>query len=174
MKGEGYVRILGVDPGSNKTGFGIIDSNGNKYRYVKGGCLRLSKSPVYFELQQILQNLSEIIEEYKPQEFAIEQVFMKINVNSALKLGQARGVALVAAVSKQLLIAEYSARQVKQAVVGYGAASKEQVQHMIKLLLQLKENPEENMADAFAVAICHANMRVLQKIKSQAEKNYDR
>jgi len=160
-------RILGIDPGSRKTGFGIINSDGLTYQYVTGGCLHLSNNDSYAQLQQIFQGLSEIIEEYQPEEFAIEQVFVKINVNSALKLGQARGVALVVAANRGLHIAEYSARQVKQAVVGFGAASKEQVQHMVKLLLKLKQRPQEDMADALAVAMCHANTnRLIQKLKN--------
>lgn len=165
------VRILGIDPGSQKTGFGVIDSDGMKHKYIAGGCLHLSKNDSYSQLQQIFQGLSEIIAEYKPDEFAIEQVFMKVNVNSALKLGQARGVALVTAANMGLAIAEYSARQIKQAVVGYGAASKDQVQHMIKLLLKLQQSPEEDMADALAVAMCHANMRrFLEKLKNAGAK----
>jgi crossover junction endodeoxyribonuclease RuvC len=151
--------ILGIDPGSCKTGYGVIKSDGIKYEYLTGGCLKLTKNKSYSELQQIFSGLSEVIEKYSPHEVAIEQVFMKVNVNSALKLGQARGAALVAAAAKNILIAEYSARQIKQAVVGFGAASKEQVQHMIKLLLKLTKNPQEDMADALAVAICHANFR---------------
>jgi crossover junction endodeoxyribonuclease RuvC len=153
--------ILGIDPGSCKTGFGVIKSNGIKYEYLTGGCLKLTKNNSFSELQQIFHGLSEVIEEYRPEEVAIEQVFMKVNVNSALKLGQARGAALVAAANKNIVIAEYSARQVKQAVVGFGAASKDQVQHMVKLLLKLAKNPQEDMADALAVAICHANFRRL-------------
>lgn len=151
--------ILGIDPGSNVTGYGIIRVSGNKYQYIDGGTLRLIKSKNYAELHQIFMGISGIIAEHKPDEIAIEQIFMQKNVNSALKLGQARGAAIVAASNTAAPIAEYSARQIKQAVVGYGAADKKQVQHMVKFLLRLEKIPPTDMADALAVAICHANMR---------------
>lgn len=150
--------ILGVDPGSRKTGFGIIEVSANQHRYVTSGVIRL---PIDEELpariKVLLAGLSEIIALHCPQEVAIEQVFMAKNAGSALKLGQARGAAIAACVAQDLTVAEYSARQIKQAVVGTGAADKEQVQHMVKALLKLPATPQEDAADALACAICHAN-----------------
>ena len=152
--------ILGIDPGSNITGFGIIDAIGSKYNYIASGCIRTTKDHFSKQLQQIFTGIFELVASYHPNEVAIEQVFMHANVNSALKLGQARGAAIVAAAQKDIKIAEYSARQVKQAVVGYGNAEKSQVQHMVKLLLKLADKPQADEADALAIAICHANSRI--------------
>ncbi len=151
--------ILGIDPGSRITGFGIINVVGNKLSYIASGNIRVVKGSFSEQLQQIYTGISELVALYHPAEAAIEQVFVHANVNSALKLGQARGVAIVAAAQEHISVAEYSARQVKQAVVGYGNAEKVQVQHMVKLLLKLQEKPKEDEADALAVAICHANSR---------------
>ncbi|MFA7555136.1 MAG: crossover junction endodeoxyribonuclease RuvC [Spongiibacteraceae bacterium] len=151
--------ILGIDPGSRKTGFGLINVNGGRHEYISSGVIRL---PLDQELPQRLKvlvaSLSEIIETYCPQQVVVEQVFMAKNAGSALKLGQARGAAIAACVTQDLEVAEYSARQIKQAVVGSGAATKEQVQHMVKVLLKLPAMPQEDAADALAGAICHANM----------------
>jgi crossover junction endodeoxyribonuclease RuvC len=150
--------ILGVDPGSRKTGFGIIEVVGNRHNYVTSGVIRL---PVQQELPErlnvIYQSLTAIIQQYSPQQVAVEQVFMAKNAGSALKLGQARGAAIVACVTEGLAVAEYSARQIKQAVVGTGAANKEQVQLMVKTLLKLPAMPQEDAADALGAAICHAH-----------------
>lgn len=150
--------ILGVDPGSRKTGYGVLSHLRGKCEYVTSGVIR---TPVGGSLPErlhvIFSSLSEIIEQFQPQEMAIEQVFMAKNAGSALKLGQARGAAIVAAVSHQLPVAEYEARKVKQSVVGTGAADKLQVQHMVKTLLKLPRAPQEDAADALAVALCHAN-----------------
>lgn len=154
------VRILGIDPGSNITGFGIIDASGNKYNYITSGVVRTTKNHMHHQLWQIFDGIFNLVTKYCPSEVAIEQVFMHANVNSALKLGQARGVAIVAAAKGNIKIAEYSARQVKQAVVGYGNAEKFQVQHMVRLLLKLKNSLKPDEADALAVAICHANSRL--------------
>lgn len=151
--------ILGIDPGSSITGFGIINVIGNKHSYIASGIIRVLKTSFSKQLHQIFSEISELVSLYKPQEAAIEQVFVHINVNSALKLGQARGAAIVAAAQDGIKIAEYSARQIKQAVVGYGNAEKTQVQHMVKLLLKLDDIPKKDEADALAVAICHANSR---------------
>ena len=150
--------ILGIDPGSRKTGYGIINVNGNQHDYVTSGVIRL---PVEQELPErikvLIQSLAEIIETHCPQQVAIEQVFMAKNAGSALKLGQARGAAIGACVAQHLEVSEYSARQIKQAVVGSGAADKEQVQHMVKVLLKLPAMPQEDAADALGAAICHAH-----------------
>ena len=150
--------ILGVDPGSRKTGYGIIDFLGGKASYVASGVIRMDAAYTLPErLKCIFEGLREVIEHYQPQEFAIEQVFMATNPSAALKLGQARGAAIVAACSCSLPVSEYEARKVKQAVVGTGAANKAQVQHMVKALLNLSGTPQEDAADALAVALCHAN-----------------
>ncbi len=149
--------ILGIDPGSRITGYGVIDSDGFKDKYIASGCIRATSKEFAKHLQQIFSGITEVINVYKPHKTAIEQVFMHINANSALKLGRAQGAAITALVAHNLSVAEYSARQVKQAVVGYGAASKSQVQHMVKVLLDLKGKAQEDAADALAVALCHAH-----------------
>ncbi len=149
--------ILGIDPGSRITGYGVIQLKGSKPIYLTSGCIRIAEHSVNKRLHYIYRGLSEIIAIYQPHEVAIEQIFMHQNANSALKLGQARGAAIVAIADRPL--AEYSARQIKQAVVGYGAARKEQVQQMIQVLLNLSGNPQADAADALAIAICHAHSR---------------
>ena len=151
--------ILGVDPGSRKTGFGIINVVGSTHEYVTSGVIRLPNEELPERLKVIFDSLTEIIEQHCPQQVAVEQVFMAKNAGSALKLGQARGAAIVACVTQGLEVAEYSARQIKQAVAGTGAANKEQVQHMVKTLLKLPAMPQEDAADALGAAICHANTR---------------
>ena len=150
--------ILGVDPGSRKTGYGVIQHLPSKINYIASGVIRMQTVHTLPErLKTIFTALSEIIESYQPQEMAIENVFMAKNAGGALKLGQARGAAIVAGVSHDLCVAEYDTRKVKQSVVGTGAADKLQVQHMVRTLLKLPQNPQEDAADALAVAICHAN-----------------
>lgn len=149
--------ILGIDPGSRKTGFGIINSIGAKTEYVTSGVIRIPEVELPERLNIIFKSITQIINQYCPQEMAIEQVFMAKNAASALKLGQARGAAIVAAVAQALPVSEYEARKVKQSVVGNGAADKLQVQHMVKTLLRLPATPQEDAADALAVALCHAN-----------------
>ncbi len=149
--------ILGIDPGSRITGYGIVEQQGNKFTYVASGCIRLSGDELAGRLQQIFKGVSEIISQYHPKEFAIEQVFMAKNPDSALKLGQARGAAIVAATQFDLPVAEYAARQIKQSVVGNGGADKAQVQHMVKFLLKLPGTPQADAADALAVALCHGH-----------------
>lgn len=151
------VRVLGIDPGSVKTGFGIIDTNGQQSRYVHSGYLKLPKDSLSEKLGQIFSQLKEVIDEYQPQHMALEQVFLAKNAASALKLGHARGAAMTAGVNAKLEIFEYSAKAVKQSTVGYGAASKEQIQHMILRLLNTRKVLQEDEADALAVAICHAH-----------------
>ena len=149
--------ILGIDPGSRITGYGIIQFEKNRYQYIGSGCIKIIAEETAQRLQQIFSGLREIIASYQPQEIAIEKIFMQNNASSALKLGQARGVAIVAASLEGLPVYEYSARQVKQAVVGYGNAEKHQIQQMICRLLKLDKQPSPDAADALAIAICHAN-----------------
>lgn len=149
--------VLGIDPGSRKTGYGIINVVGAQRIYVASGHIKITGDELAGRLGQIYRGVDEIIETYMPQEYAIERVFMARNPDSALKLGQARGVAMVAAVNHGLPVSEYSARQIKQAVVGHGAAAKNQVQEMVARLLKLPGLPQEDAADALAIAICHAN-----------------
>jgi crossover junction endodeoxyribonuclease RuvC len=147
--------ILGIDPGSRITGYGVIKVTGGKPSYVGSGCIRLTSDELSSRLKQIFDSVSEIITQFSPNEFAIEQVFMAKNPDSALKLGQARGAAIVAATNFDLPVAEYSARQIKQSVVGTGGADKAQVQHMVKSILKLNATPQADAADALAVALCH-------------------
>ena len=151
--------LLGIDPGSRITGYGIIEEIGSNSRYVASGCIRIQTGPLPERLAQIFQGINTVIEMYSPQSVGIEQVFMARNADSALKLGQARGAAIVAAVNHRLEVSEYSARQVKQAVVGKGAADKSQVQHMVASILKLDAPPQADAADALAVALCHSHTR---------------
>ena len=152
--------ILGIDPGSRITGYGIVESADSGTRYVASGCIRTAdQGTLPAKLNEIYQGITEIIERYAPRELAIEQVFMARSAGSALKLGQARGVAIIAATQKDLPVHEYAAKQVKQAVVGRGAATKEQIQHMVRALLNLPGTPQSDAADALAIAICHVNMQ---------------
>ncbi|MBD3585125.1 crossover junction endodeoxyribonuclease RuvC [Salinimonas sp. HHU 13199] len=163
--------ILGIDPGSRITGYGLIARKQGKLVYVGSGCIRLKAEQLPERLAQIYTSVSEIIRQYQPQQFAIEQVFMARNPDSALKLGQARGAAIVAATQASLPVAEYSARQIKQAVVGKGSAEKTQVQHMVRHLLDLPGTPQADAADALAVALCHAHSeQSLVKLAGQARK----
>jgi len=145
------IRILGIDPGSINTGFGIIDVDGNHSIHIENGTIN--------KLFAIFTQLNDIIDQHHPDEVAIEKIFMHRNADSALKLGQARGAAITTCATKQLKIFEYTATQVKQATVGRGHAAKQQVQHMVKVLLCLNEVPQVDAADALAVAICHAHSR---------------
>ena len=149
--------ILGIDPGSRVTGFGLINATGNKLEYITCGAIRTGDTAHPERLQQIFNGLNEIIEQYCPQQAAIEEVFMGRNAAAAIKLGQARGSAIIACLQHELPLEEYSPRKVKQAIVGRGAAEKHQVQHMVKALLGIKEELQEDAADALAIAICHAN-----------------
>jgi crossover junction endodeoxyribonuclease RuvC len=153
--------ILGIDPGSRKTGFGIISNLGSRSEYVTSGVIRIPNVDLAERLRLIFDSVTEIILEYCPQQMAIEQVFMANSAASALKLGQARGAAIVAAATQDLPVSEYEARKIKQSVVGTGGADKLQVQHMVKTLLKLPGTPQEDAADALAVALCHANTQQL-------------
>lgn len=149
--------ILGIDPGSRKTGFGIVSALNGRCEYVVSGVIRLVADSLPERLKIVFDSLSEIIHEYCPQEVAVENVFMAKSADSALKLGQARGAAIAAAVSLDLPVAEYETRKIKQSVVGNGAADKGQVQHMVQCLLKLSSVPQEDAADALATALCHTH-----------------
>ena len=151
--------ILGIDPGSRITGYGIINHNGQTIEYVDSGCIRIAPGELPERLKQVYDGIDQVIEAWSPQQVGIEQVFMAKNADSALKLGQARGAAIVAAMNHGLPVSEYSARQVKQSVVGTGSADKEQVQHMVMTMLRLNRKPQADAADALAVALCHAHTR---------------
>ena len=151
--------ILGIDPGSRITGYGVIKTVAGRHSYIACGCIRTSGEKMHDRLQQIFDGLREIIQTYAPEEAAFEEVFMHRNANAAIKLGHARGAAIVATSIHTIRFAEYTARQIKQAIVGYGAAKKPQVQHMVCQLLNLNAMPSNDAADALAVALCHANHR---------------
>jgi len=164
------MRILGIDPGSRFTGYGIIEVSGDRITAVHHGVIKAGSGEFPERLGVIFSGIRELIEEYAPGEVAIETVFVSKNASSALKLGQACGAAMCAAISRDLPVAEYSPRSVKQAIVGRGSADKVQVQHMVGVLLQLKEKLSEDAADALAVALCHQHtqqttvrMQALQK-----------
>lgn len=160
-------RILGIDPGSRFTGYGIIDSDGRHSRHVSSGCIRLNdKDALPQRLSVIFARVAELVQEYRPQELAIEEVFMAKNASSALKLGQARGAAICAATSQGLEVSEYSPRGIKLAVVGTGSADKTQVQHMVRMLLSLSTAPGADQADALAVALAHAHSFQLNRLLS--------
>ncbi|MGZ5031775.1 MAG: crossover junction endodeoxyribonuclease RuvC [Usitatibacter sp.] len=152
------IRILGIDPGLGVTGYGVVEKQGSALAYVASGrIVSNEKQPLSERLSTILAGLHEVITSFTPAEVAVEKVFVNVNPHSTLLLGQARGAAICAAVLARLPVAEYSALQVKQAVVGQGHASKEQVQEMVKRLLKLSGHPGADAADALACAICHAH-----------------
>ena len=152
------IRILGIDPGLRITGFGVIDKVGSKLVYVSSGCVKTKDTGSLPErLKTILEGLAEVIAAHRPQQAAVEIVFVNVNPQSTLLLGQARGAAISALVTADLPVAEYTALQIKQAVVGKGKAAKEQVQHMVRRLLALPGDPSPDAADALACAICHAH-----------------
>lgn len=151
------MRILGIDPGLRVTGFGVIDKIGQQLVYVASGCIRTPTGELPQRLKSILDGLGEVIATYGPEQVVVEKVFVNVNPQSTLLLGQARGAAICAAILKDLPVAEYTALQVKQAVVGNGHAAKEQVQDMVRRLLKLEGDPQADAADALACAICHAH-----------------
>lgn len=156
------VRILGIDPGSRKTGYGLIEQRGSRLIHIDNGAIFTEGAANFPErLTLIARGLNEILTRYQPQAVAIEDVFVALNPQSALKLGQARGAAIVTVTLAGLPVAEYTAMQVKQAVVGQGRATKQQVQQMVRALLALPEIAQEDASDALAVAICHANSHTL-------------
>ncbi len=151
------VRIIGIDPGSRITGYGILDTDGFRHQYITSGFIKINGDTLGDKLGIIFTEISGIVDTWKPASMAIEQVFVKRNVDSALKLGQARGAAICACVQADLQIGEYTPRAIKKAVVGSGAAEKQQIQHMIQRLLGLDTMPQSDEADALAIAICHAH-----------------
>ncbi len=153
------IRIIGIDPGSRVTGYGVIELRNGRIHYLTSGAIRASGAAFPDRLREIFEGIGGIVETFSPIELAIEKVFVQRNVDSALKLGQARGAAICAAVMHSLSVYEYSPNQIKQAVVGRGHAAKEQVQHMVKILLSLSEIPQSDEADALACALCHTQIR---------------
>lgn len=172
MEGNSLTTILGIDPGTAITGFGIIRAEGNRLQPVHYGAILTSpQDSMPRRLQQIYQSISAIIAEYQPQTMAIEQLFFNKNVSTALTVGQARGVAILAAAHGGLEIVEYTPLQVKQTVTGEGRAQKEQVAFMVKLLLGLQQMPRpDDVTDALAIAICHAHFNpVLARINGRCQ-----
>ena len=163
MLPAGSARILGLDPGSLRTGFGVIDCAGGTLTIVAQGCIATSGGPLADRLRIIHSKVAEIIQLHRPQEIAVERVFLSKNADSALKLGQARGAAL-AAIPAALGVHEYAARAIKLAVVGVGGAEKAQVAHMVKQLLRVNLKLAADAADALAIAICHAHTRRLEPL----------
>lgn len=153
------MRILGIDPGTAITGYGVVDLIGNKYKLIEYGIVRSSpEKETPQRLQDIFLGINTIIDKYSPQQVAVEELFFNKNTKTALTVGQARGVILLAAQLKNITIFEYTPLQVKQSVVGYGRAEKKQVQFMVKAILNLKEIPKpDDAADAMAIAICHGH-----------------
>lgn len=164
-------RILGIDPGSRLTGFGVIDETATGYQYVASGCLRIKGDDFPLRLKQIFAGISDVVEEYQPTEMAIEQVFMHKNADSALKLGQARGAAICAVQLFDIPVFEYAARQVKQAVVGKGSADKLQVQHMVKVLLGITGELQIDASDALGISLCHSNFQQTQQRLTQGARS---
>ncbi|MCF6461343.1 crossover junction endodeoxyribonuclease RuvC [Clostridium sp. Cult3] len=151
--------ILGIDPGLAIVGYGVIELIGNRYKTIDYGCIRTDASILFPErLKIIYDELTFLIDKYNPEDLAMEELFFNKNVKTAIKVGQARGVEILAAVNKGIDVYEYTPLQIKQSVVGYGRAEKRQVQEMVKMLLNLKEIPKpDDAADALAVAICHSS-----------------
>jgi crossover junction endodeoxyribonuclease RuvC len=149
--------VLGIDPGSRITGYGVIETEGRAIRWIASGTIRTGEGALPERLGEIYRGVATLIGEHDVEAVAVEQVFLARNPASALKLGHARGVVIAAAVATGLPVFEYAARSVKQAVVGTGRATKPQVQHMVRVLLQLAATPREDAADALAIAICHVN-----------------
>jgi crossover junction endodeoxyribonuclease RuvC len=157
------LRILGIDPGSRLTGFGIVDCHADRASYVASGAVQSIDGTFPERLRQIFRSVSEIVAEYRPDIVVVESVFMHRNASSALKLGQARSAAICATFGHDVEIHEYAPREIKQAIVGTGAATKEQINHMVCRLLDLDGQPSVDAADALAAALCHANQRRIQR-----------
>lgn len=155
-------RIIGIDPGSRKTGFGVIDLIGGQLKYITSGVIKSTDGDFTDRLKVIHQSVRALIKEYNPHIMSIESVFVHKNPSSALKLGHARAAALCATFDFDMDVFEYSPREIKKGVVGTGAASKEQVQHMVVSLLNLGGSPAEDAADAIAAAICYSNEKAMR------------
>jgi len=163
------LRIIGVDPGSRRTGVGIIDAESDRVRAVHYCVIQAGTGEFTARLGAIFNGLRDLVTEFRPDQAAVETVFVANNASSAIKLGQARGAAVAAIIAGELPVAEYSPRSVKQAIVGRGAADKVQVQHMVRVLLGLRDTPEEDAADALAVALCHYHtQRTAERISAPA------
>jgi crossover junction endodeoxyribonuclease RuvC len=156
--------ILGIDPGLRITGYGVIKSARGKSQYLTSGRIITQGKDLTARLGQIFSGITQVIQEYNPTHTAVEQVFVKDNIATALKLGQARGAALAAVAAYKLKVAEYTPRHIKQAIVGFGAADKTQVQYMVQCLLQLTGLPAVDAADALAAALCHASHSRLERM----------
>jgi crossover junction endodeoxyribonuclease RuvC len=155
--------VLGIDPGSRITGFGVIDFTGDAAAFVGSGAVASTEGSFAERLRIIFNSVSQIVAEFRPGVVAIESVFVNRNAGSALKLGHARSAAICATFAHDVIVVEYSPREIKQAVVGTGAASKEQIQHMVKSMLRLDGDPAPDAADALAVAICYGHQRRLRE-----------
>lgn len=164
------MRILGIDPGSRVTGYGVIEVKGNKASYIDSGCIRTGGGELPSRLKKIHGGVREIILQYKPQEMAVEEVFMHKSAGSALKLGQARAAAICAVFDDDIEVYEYAARFIKQALVGKGSADKEQVQHMVKILLKLQGTPQMDASDALGVALCHFHTHQTHQMRQRQSK----
>ncbi|MGD9600511.1 MAG: crossover junction endodeoxyribonuclease RuvC [Gammaproteobacteria bacterium] len=151
--------ILGIDPGSRITGYGVIRMDRQRATHIAHGCIEVGELPFADRLCRIFDVLGDVLQAHQPAEAAVEKVFVNRNVESALKLGQARGAALVAVAKAGLAVFEYAPNEIKQAIVGRGHADKGQVQHMVRTLLALPESPRTDAADALAIALCHGHTR---------------
>lgn len=164
----GQARILGLDPGSQRTGYAVIEINGGKIAYLVSGAIKAGGESLAERLQDIFVGVDRLTNEFRPDEVAIERIFMHRNADSALKLGQARGAALSATFAVRPRVFEYAPREVKLAVVGTGSAQKDQVQMMVKRLLNIAGPLAEDAADALAIALCHAHSRKILALASKA------
>jgi crossover junction endodeoxyribonuclease RuvC len=166
-----WVRVLGIDPGYRVTGYGLIDTNGQESKYIAHGVIKAGTSPDTAQrLSAIFFAVNELVEQHQPAELSIERVFVHRNVDSALKLGQARAAAISATFGCKLSVHEYAAREVKQAIAGKGNATKDQVQHMVRVLLNLDSQLalEEDASDALGIALCHAHTRTITRQYAEA------
>lgn len=159
------LRIIGIDPGSRITGYGVVEKRGASFVHIDNGCLTTrARDPIADRLEQIHSGLAEIFSKYRPDAAAVEEIFFAKNAASSLKLGEARGVALLASVQAKIPVFEYATREVKQALTGYGQATKDQIQKMVKSMLVLPEVAQEDASDALAVAICHLQSYRMRKV----------
>ncbi len=164
-----WVRVLGIDPGFRLTGYGIVDTNGQQSKHVANGVIDVRKAEgTGARLEGIYAGVKELVERYQPDEMAVERVFVSKNADSALKLGQARAAAICASFGSAAELYEYAAREVKQAVVGRGGADKAQIQHMVRVLLGIRETLQADAADALGIALCHAHMRSVNQRLAEA------
>lgn len=161
------MRILGIDPGSRATGYGVIESSIGKVRYIASGCIKTVSGSLPERLAEIYHGISDVISLHNPDIAVVEQVFVSVNPGSALKLGHARGSAICACAANGIKVYEYSAREIKKTITGNGAATKEQIQYMVQMLLTLREQPDEDAADALAGALTHFQFMPLLEPKTR-------